>query len=133
MSEDKRKFDRVDTTLLQLRASITVDGKPQSDCVVPVRDFSKGGACIYSKFKLAPKTVVTLHFADLPLKPFEGCVAWCAPTDEEDEVSKDFVCRLGLDFRAKDKLQQEHINAAFEYLSKLIEQAGPIVDGDDEA
>ena len=103
--------------------------KNTTECVVIVRDFSKGGASIFISFKASPLMLVRLTFEGVNLQPVEGVVAWCAPINNESAAPVGATHRVGLDFRPKDKVAEANLATTFDYVSQL---ASEIDEDEDE-
>ena len=128
MSEDpanKRQTPRVDTSGANLSARLFVgQEKNAMECVVSIRDFSRGGASLYVNFKAPALTPIRLALEGVVTGWLDGAVAWCMPTQPNDaDVPPGCTHRMGIDFRPKDKAGQATLTAAFDHISKLADEA----------
>ncbi|MBI3558090.1 MAG: PilZ domain-containing protein [Deltaproteobacteria bacterium] len=134
MSEDpanKRQTPRVDTSNANLSAHLFIgQDKNAVECIVSIRDFSRGGASLYVSFKAPAATPVRLSLEGVVKGWLEGVVAWCMPIQGGDgDVPPGCTHRMGIDFRPKDKAGQAILAAAFEHISQLADE---VDEHDDE-
>lgn len=135
VKDDERRSDRrLDTVTTGLAAKVFIGAdKNASMGIMPVLDFSKGGACMYVAMKVDPPTPVKMVLEGLPFAPLEGTVAWITTAENDPDAPEGAKFRIGIDFRPKDKAAKDNLVAVYDHVSKLADQAAALDDGDDES
>lgn len=128
---DQRRGDqRVDTAGSGLKAKLVVgQEKAVIECVVSIRDFSKGGASLFTGFKAVPGTPIKFMLDGITPNWIDGAVAWCMPAQEGDaELAPGATHQIGISFKPRDKTGQASLLLAFEHFSKLADEADELDD-----
>jgi hypothetical protein len=123
--KDLRRFKRIEVTSHRLNATLAIiEANRVTGCLVPVKDFSKGGAGVYVKFQVPPHTEIRLSLEGLNFAPLEGRIIWCGPSGSDPSAPATHPFRLGIDFTPKDDPARENQLAVYKYITKLAAGQG---------
>jgi hypothetical protein len=126
--DSRRTSERVSAAGLTAKLVLGTD-KTVIECVVSIRDFSKGGASLFAGFKAASGTAVKFLLEGITPNWIDGAVAWCSPVQPGDaSVPGGTTHQIGISFKPKDKTAQASLTAAFEHFSKLADEADALDD-----
>ena len=119
--DDNRQLRRIEVTAYRLNATLAiVVGNRTSGCLVPVKDFSRSGVGVYSKFRVTPQTVVRFSIEDSGAPPLEGKIVWCGPLTGDPHAPPGYSFRLGIEFTPKDDVDRENQIKLFDYAARVI-------------
>jgi len=117
---ENRRTGRISLNALRLNATLAVIERNKAmGCLVPVKDFSKSGAGIYSKIAIDANAVIRLSVEGLNFAPLDGKVVWACPSAGDPHAPPSYPYRIGIEFTPKDDADRDNQIALFEYLSKL--------------
>lgn len=120
--ENKRATVRVETSGITAKL-IMGQEKSAQECVVSIRDFSIGGASLYTNFKANAASPLKMMLEGIMPGWVDGVVAWCTPAQGDDQAPPGATFRMGISFRPKDRAAQASLAAAFEHISRLADEA----------
>lgn len=113
---------RVELQSHRLQATLAIiRGKTTSGTMVPLKDISRTGAGVYTKFIVDVQTPVRLSIDGLNHPPLEGKVVWCGPAVGDPVAPPTHPYRVGIEFTPRDDAEREQVGKTFEAVSKLVE------------
>lgn len=118
-NRDDRTYRRLDVTTHRLQATLVIiNANRATACLVPVRDLSKTGIGLYTKFEVDHGTPVRIALEDF--KPADGKVVWCGPAAADPSALPTHPFRLGIEFAPKDDADRDNQLAMYHHISKLV-------------
>ncbi len=119
-TKDDRQQNRIEITNFRVNATLAIIvANKASGCVVPMKDFSKSGAGLYSKVKIDKEALVRLSLEGLSLPPMDGKVVWCGSSAFDPGAPATHPFRIGIEFTPKDDTARETQIAIYRYVAKL--------------
>jgi hypothetical protein len=125
-TKEDRHHKRVDVTSHHVfgTLAISIAVNKTMGCLVPIKDFSKSGAGVYSTVKVEKGAFVRLSI-DGPghdVTPLDGKVIWCGSSVFDPGAPPTHPFRVGIEFTPKDDTDREAQIAMYRYLAKLAGQ-----------
>lgn len=112
---------RVELQAHRLQATLAiVRGNTVSGTMVPLKDISKTGCGVYTKFPVDPQTQIRISIDGINHGPIEGKVVWCGPSIGDPIAPPTHPYRVGIEFTPKDDADRDLHLKIFEAVSKLV-------------
>lgn len=102
---------------------VILEGTHVSGCVVPYRDFSKSGACVYLKKQLAPKKPIKLTIEGCEQAPLEGHIVWCRAIKNDSDAPAGYTFCAGIDFKPRDDEARDNQLDVYRFIKDKLDEA----------